>query len=147
MNITSPTFEDNGPIPRRYTCDGAGLSPHLIIEDVPEGMGSLALIVDDPDAPGGLFVHWLVWNILPKLSEITEGLPPEEAVEGLNSAGNIGYVPPCPPSGTHHYRFKLFALDIEDLSLSPESDQTELEVEMEGHILAEAQLTGLYRRS
>src|SRR6266481_5123903 len=112
MRITSSAFQEGASTPSKFTCDGAGTSPPLQIADVPSGAKSLALIVDDPDAPSGLFTHWTVWNISPQTSTIGEGSTPQ-GVQGTNDFGKAGYGGPCPPSGTHRYYFRIFALDRE----------------------------------
>src|ERR1700730_16873973 len=116
MKITSPAFQEGGNIPQKFTCDGANVNPALRLEGITADAKSLVLIVDDPDAPGGSFTHWLIWNIDPKASEISEGSAPKGA-QGKNDFGKSGYGGPCPPSGTHRYFFKLFALD-QPLNLS-----------------------------
>lgn len=156
MLLTSPAFENNGSVPSKYSCDGGNHNPALSIQYVPETAKSLALIMHDPDAPiAGGFTHWLVWNINPKISGIKEeSVPPgisavvgvvAGSVEGKNDAGKIGYIGPCPPSGTHHYHFKLYALDA-ILDLSESSDRSSLEKEIGKHLLAEAELIGTYAR-
>jgi Raf kinase inhibitor-like YbhB/YbcL family protein len=145
MKIESPAFENNQSILSKYTCDGENISPPLKINDVPEGTKSLVLIVDDPDAPVGTWVHWTVWNINPQTKEIPEGVEPEGAVEGLTDFGSPGYGGPCPPSGKHRYFFKLYALDIL-LSLDSSAETKDIEEAMEGHILDKAELIGLYSR-
>ncbi len=145
MKIESPAFGNNEPLPAKYTCDGEEINPPLQIGDVPEGAKSLVLIVDDPDAPGGTWVHWTVWNIDPRTTEIAENSVPESAVEGITSFGRPGYGSPCPPSGDHRYFFKLYALDI-ILELAPSTTIRELEAAMQGHIIREAQVVGLYKR-
>lgn len=145
MHLTSVAFDNNEEIPVEYTCEGEGISPPLSIAEVPPETRSLALIVDDPDAPSGTFTHWTVWNINPETEDIDEGEVPPGAKQGLNSAGGTGYVPPCPPIGVHHYLFNLYALDAVP-DLPPTADKTELDEAMEGHIITQAQLTGLYGR-
>ncbi|OPY77963.1 MAG: putative kinase inhibitor [Syntrophorhabdus sp. PtaU1.Bin058] len=145
LRITSPVFGDNGHIPRLYTCDGKDVNPALMIENVPGGAKSLALIVDDPDAPAGTWVHWVLWNIDPRLKEIKENSVPPKSVQGKNDFGKNNYGGPCPPSGTHRYFFKFYALDTV-LNLSPDSTKFRLEKEMKGHILAEGRIVGLYKR-
>lgn len=146
MNITSSTFADGGMIPSDYTCDAAGIRPDIQISGVPSNAQSLALVLHDPDAPNGTFVHWVVWNIDPITNEITGADPLAGAVQGLNGAGKKGYYPPCPPTGTHHYVFTLYALS-DKLTLSASSDSTDLETAMQGKILTQATLTGLYART
>ncbi len=142
MKLSSPDFAHEGRIPRRFTCDGEGTSPALEIQDIPEGTRSLALIVDDPDAPSGTFVHWVLFNVAPTDS-IARGSKP--GVEGTNDYPGLGYGGPCPPSGTHRYYFKLYALDAL-LDLKEGAERDKLERAMQGHIKAEAQLMGLYGR-
>jgi Raf kinase inhibitor-like YbhB/YbcL family protein len=144
MNIISSAFETNQKIPSRYTCDGANISPPFAWKEIPEGTKSLALIVDDPDAPAGDWVHWLIWNIDPVVSSVNESTIPSNATVGSNSFGDIGYGGPCPPSGTHRYQFKLYALDTM-LDLSEGAKKADLEQAMQGRILDESVLVGLYR--
>lgn len=146
MHIGSSAFDHNQKIPAKYTCDGEDINPSLDFAEVPEGAKSLALIVDDPDAPAGTWVHWTLWNIAPDIQEIEEKGVPEGAVQGMTSFGRPGYGGPCPPSGTHRYFFKLYALDTE-LELPEDADAHELEEAMAGHILAQSELIGLYSRS
>ncbi len=145
MKLNSSAFENNQLIPAKYTCDGEDISPPLEISGVPEGSQSLVLIVDDPDAPMGTWDHWIVWNINPSTSSIEENSVPEEAIEGMNSFGKQPYGGPCPPSGTHHYHFKLYALDTK-LELDSSSEKKDVEKAMENHILDRAELIGLYQR-
>jgi len=145
LKIISSAFPSDGSIPAKYTCDGADLSPPLEIGDVPAPAKSLALIVDDPDAPVGNWVHWVVWNIDPGIREVGEGKVPARGIEGKNDWGRNSYGGPCPPSGTHRYFFKLFALDT-TLNLGHATTKKDLERAMEGHILARGQLIGLYKR-
>jgi Raf kinase inhibitor-like YbhB/YbcL family protein len=145
MEIKSPAFQNNGNIPSKYTCDGENINPPLTISGVPEKAKSLALIVDDPDSPMGTWVHWLIWNIDPALEKITENIVPGRAVEGINGFGKSGYGGPCPGSGSHHYFFKLYALDT-TISIPPASDKKAVEEAMKGHILASGELIGLYSR-
>lgn len=143
MKILSTEFNNNEMIPAKFTCQGEDINPALAIEDIPDEAESLALIVDDPDAPMGTWVHWVVFNI-PILSEIEEDSIPGE--QAMNSFGKEDYGGPCPPSGTHRYFFKIYALDTE---LDPEqiSDKESLQDAMESHILDEAQLIGLYKKN
>lgn len=145
MELTSPAFEDGEDIPLEYTCDGDNINPALSISYVPPEAKSSVLIMDDPDAPEEVFVHWLLCNINPKISEIKEGQVPEGAVQGLNSAGQKKYTGPCPATGTHRYFFRLFALD-KTLEISPNFERGEVEDKMAGHIIAQTQLMGLYGR-
>ena len=145
MTISSPAFQHNQSIPPKYTCDGANINPPLTISDVPEDGKSLVLIHDDPDAPVGLWIHWLLWNIDPKTTEIPENSIPKGAVEGTTSWKRTGYGGPCPPDGQHRYFFKLYTLDTKlDLPASTEKD--ELETAMKDSVLAKAELIGLYKR-
>ncbi|MBI4022890.1 YbhB/YbcL family Raf kinase inhibitor-like protein [Candidatus Berkelbacteria bacterium] len=146
MKLTSPAFEQSGAIPTRYTCQGGDVSPPLAIADVPDGTKSLALIVDDPDAPVGLWVHWLVWNLDPTLTEIPAGTVPRGGVEGTTSAKTTGYHGPCPPDREHRYYFKVFALDTL-LELPPSTAKADLEAAMEGHIVNHAELMGRYEQT
>jgi len=144
MKLTSSAFENEGNILTEFTCDGDGVSPPLTIGEVPENTKTLALISDDPDAPAGTWVHWVVFNIPPDTMEIVKGQEPR-GVQGKTDFGRTGYGGPCPPSGVHRYFFKVYALDTE-LSLAEGSDKKDLENAMEGHILAQAELVGLYKR-
>lgn len=145
MKITSPVFKNNEYLQVQSTCDGAGLNPSLTIKDVPEKAESLVLIVDDPDALGGTFTHWLVWNIDPKTENIEENSHPEGSTEGVNDFGDNGYSAPCPPQGTHRYVFHLFALDS-NLDLAQTSQAPQIKRAMSGHVLAETHLICLYQR-
>ncbi|MFP4177116.1 MAG: YbhB/YbcL family Raf kinase inhibitor-like protein [Candidatus Brocadiia bacterium] len=145
MQLKSEAFENGERIPSRYTCDGKNVSPPLRIEDVPEEAESVALVMDDPDAPGGTFDHWLVWNIDPATTEIPEGEAPE-GVSGKNDFGDLSYGGPCPPSGTHSYRFKIYALD-RTLDLAEGSTKGQLQQAMRGHVLEEHLLEGDYSRT
>jgi|GEM_PF-66625 len=145
FSITSSAFAENGSIPPEYTADGRNVSPPLAISAVPDGTLSLALIMDDPDAPRGTWDHWIVWNIPPATAEISAGSVPAGAVQGANGWGRSDYGGPSPPSGTHRYFFKLYALDAA-LDLKPGANKAALERAMEGHIIAQATLVGLYSR-
>lgn len=144
MKLMCKAFGENEVIPKKYTCNGEDISPPLFIEKVPDEAKSLALIMDDPDAPGGTFDHWIVHTIPPHTTSIAEGVAP--GIQGINGFGNVGYGGPCPPSGTHHYFFKLFALD-DHLELAEGAERRELEEAMKGHILARAELMGRYSKS
>jgi Raf kinase inhibitor-like YbhB/YbcL family protein len=144
MKISSSAFSQGGNIPSKFTCDGADTSPPLEIEGVPAEAKALALIVGDPDAPVGLFTHWLVWNIDPKTHSIAEGVAPS-GTAGKNDFGKSAYGGPCPPSGTHRYYFKVFALD-QQLSLKPGTRRKELDVAMKGHVIGQGELMGRYAR-
>ena len=144
MKLTSPAFTHNGAIPSEYTCDGSDLSPPLEISDVPSNAKSLVLINDDPDAPVGTWDHWIVFNIPSSIEDIPKGTEPK-GTAGRNSWGRTGYGGPCPPSGTHRYFFKLYALDTE-LNLQEGATKKDLERAMQGHIIAQAELMGTYKR-
>jgi Raf kinase inhibitor-like YbhB/YbcL family protein len=143
--VSSPTFTEGQPIPPRFTADGSDVSPELRIENPPSGVASFVLIMDDPDAPVGTWVHWVVWNLPATTEIIAEGSLPDGAVEGRNSWGRNSYGGPAPPSGTHRYFFKLYALDTA-LDLPKGTDKAGLERAMQGRVLAEAVLMGTYRR-
>lgn len=150
IKITSSAFKDGGLIPTKYTCDGADISPPLQWDAVPEGTKSIALICDDPDAPMGTWVHWVLYNLPPDVVELAEDVPADEtlpngAMQGTSDFGRIGYGGPCPPSGTHRYFFKIYLLDT-TLDLSPGARKRDLLKAMEGHILAQGQLIGKYKR-
>ncbi|HTY40171.1 MAG TPA: YbhB/YbcL family Raf kinase inhibitor-like protein [Candidatus Paceibacterota bacterium] len=147
MKITSPDFKDNGQIPKRFTCEGDNINPNLKFEEIGSSTKSLALIVDDPDAPFGTFTHWLMWNIEPSVSGIGAGAPPDgTAIQGVTSFGKAQYGGPCPPPGNpHRYIFKLYALDSM-LDLKAGADKHQLENAIKPHLLGVAQLTGLYQR-
>jgi len=145
MKITSSAFQEGGNIPSKFTCDGADTSPALRFEGSPAEANSLLLIVDDPDAPVGLFTHWLAWNIDPKTTEVAEGSAPSGAVQGTNDFPKTGYGGPCPPSGTHRYYFKIFALD-QMLDLKPGAKRKEVDAAMRGHVIAQGELMGRYSR-
>lgn len=139
----SSVFEEGQRIPDKYTCKGEDISPPMIIEGVPEGAKSLVLIMDDPDAPNGNWDHWIVFNMMPSTELIEEG--ENVGKGGKNSWGRDDYGGPCPPSGTHRYIFKLYALDIE-LSLEEGVSKQEVEAAIEGHIIDQANLMGVYSK-
>lgn len=151
MTLFSPAFANGGLIPERYTCEGENISPPLGWTGVPPEAKSLVLICDDPDAPGGIFNHWLLYNIPTSTTNLPEGVPslpslPDGSLQGFNSFGKIGYGGPCPPPGsTHRYFFRLYALD-KTLDISPKARKAEVLRAMEGHILAVAELMGLFSR-
>ncbi len=144
MQLKSSAFENNAKLPERYTCDGAKVNPPLTFEGIPSEAKSLTLIFDDPDAPSGDFVHWLLWNIKPETYNIGEHSVPPGAIQGLNGYSRYAYGEPCPPGGSHHYTFTLYALDAM-LSIPNSSTKADLLVAMEHHILARAKLVGIYR--
>ena len=144
MQLTSSAFQHNSVMPSEFTCDGENIHPSLSISGVPANAKSLVLIVDDPDAPVGTWDHWIVFNIDPLIKEIKQNEQPQ-GVAGKNSWGKVGYGGPCPPSGTHRYFFKLYALDT-TLSLPEGSAKNQVESAMQSHILAKSELIGLYKR-
>lgn len=150
LKVTSPAFEDGGMIPPKYTCDGEDVSPELEWPSVPEATQSLVLIVDDPDAPRGTFVHWLLYNLsadtrkLPENAKAKSPLP-VGSLQGTNDFGTTEYNGPCPPGGTHRYFFTLYALDA-PVQLPPGVRKADLLQAMKGHILAEGRLAGKYKR-
>ena len=144
MKITSSAFQEGGNIPSKFTCDGSDTSPPLQITGVPSEAKSLVLIADDPDAPGGLFTHWLIWNIPPQTNSISEGSAPK-GVHGTNDFGKSGYKGPCPPPGIHRYSFKIYALDRE-LDLRGGAKRSQLDAAMKGHVVAQGVLVGRYAR-
>ena len=143
ISVTTPAFQARGDIPAKFTCNGANVNPELKISGVPSEAKSLVLIVDDPDAPRGLFTHWIVWNIDPKTADIAENGAPAGGVQGTNDFGKRNYGGPCPPSGTHRYFFKIFALDTK-LDLKPSTRRAELDAAMRGHTLAQGELMARY---
>jgi Raf kinase inhibitor-like YbhB/YbcL family protein len=150
IKITSPAFNEGGMIPKKYTCDGLDVSPPLTWASAPEGTKTFALICDDPDAPMGTWVHWVLFNLPGNINSLSENIPPQRtlsnnAKQGTNDFGKIGYGGPCPPGGTHRYYFKIYALDTE-LNLAPGITKSNLLAAMKGHILGEGQLMGRYKR-
>jgi Raf kinase inhibitor-like YbhB/YbcL family protein len=148
MIISSPSFKNGDYIPKKFSCEGENINPELLIDNVPAGAKSLALIMRDPDAPiSGGFTHWLVWNIDSGTSVIKEESVPPGSVEGKNDAKRAGYTGPCPPPGhgIHHYHFTIYALSA-ILNLNPDVDKKSLESEVGKYLLAEADLVGLYQR-
>lgn len=143
MEIYSPEFKPGQSIPKKFTCQGENISPALIIKDIPKNTQSLALILEDPDAPSGTFDHWIAWNI-----PVTENIPENAQLsnQGINHFGKKGYGGPCPPLGSkHRYYFKLYALD-NTLSLADDSHKSHLLGSIKGHVLEEAQLMGTYQK-
>ena len=151
MQVKSTAFEENGLIPRKYTCDGADVSPPLRWAKPPAGTKSIALICDDPDAPMGTWVHWVIYGLSPEPIWLPEGVLPQKSVlggakQGMTDFRRIGYGGPCPPKGpAHRYFFKVYALDVE-LNLPPGATKQDVEKAMKGHILSEGQLMGKYGR-
>jgi Raf kinase inhibitor-like YbhB/YbcL family protein len=150
MKVTSTAFKEGEAIPRQYTCDGINISPPLEWSGLPRSAKTIALIADDPDAPSGTWVHWVLYNLPAENIGLVENLPAIETpkaggFQGKNDFGKIGYGGPCPPSGTHRYFFKLYALDGE-LPLKAGATKAEVEKAMQGHVIAQAQLMGTYSR-
>ncbi|MCH7574406.1 MAG: YbhB/YbcL family Raf kinase inhibitor-like protein [Candidatus Marinimicrobia bacterium] len=150
MQITSNAFTEGGNIPARFTCDGDDISPELAWSGLPAGTRTLILICDDPDAPGGTWDHWVMFNIPAAVAGLPEDAKRQEvsgqgSVEGTNSWGKTGYGGPCPPAGTHRYYFKLYALDSA-LTLDSTAAKKDVEQAMEGHVLGQAQIMGRYSR-
>ena len=139
--VKSSAFKHNETIPKKYSCEGDNVNPPLTIEGIPKQTKSLALIMDDPDAPSGTYVHWVVWNI-DTAGKIEQNSVPGN--EGVNSANQSMYTGPCPPSGTHRYFFKVYALDT-DLDLPKNSTKQDLQTAMQNHIIAKGELIGLYK--
>jgi len=146
MKIISSVFEDGNFLPAKYTCDGQNINPPLEFVDVPADTKSLALLIDDPDAPGGDWIHWLVWNINPQINKIEEGVLPVGSVEGQTSFGENKYGGPCPPSGVHNYVFKVYALEMVFGDLSQNTDKQKFLKLIENHVVGFAKLTGKYSR-
>ncbi len=144
IKITSSAFQESGNIPSKFTCDGSDISPPLQITGIPPEAKSLVLIADDPDAPSGLFTHWLIWNIPPQTNSISEGSAPK-GVHGTNDFGKTDYKGPCPPPGTHRYSFKVFALDRE-LDLRGSAKRSQVDAAMKGHVIAQGELIGRYAK-
>jgi Raf kinase inhibitor-like YbhB/YbcL family protein len=150
MKLESSAFTNEGMVPSKYTCDGNDVSPPLSWSGAPSGTKSFALIADDPDAPMGTWVHWVVWNIPPSTDKLAENVPADRRLDdgmrqGINDFKRAGYGGPCPPGGKHRYYFKLYALDTQ-LSLGESTGKVALEKAMKDHVLAEAQLMGRYER-
>jgi len=154
FSLTSPSFRNGQPMPAKFSCEGADASPALKWEGAPAGTKSFVLITEDPDAPGGTFVHWVIYGIPASTAELPENVAKTESVaalgnakQGASSFGRVGYGGPCPPKGhgVHHYHFKLYALDTE-LNLAPRVKSHQLEAAMKGHIIAQTELVGTYRR-
>lgn len=149
LGVSSPTIQPDSPIPQQHTCDGADRSPALTVSDLPSDARTVALVVDDPDAPGGTFVHWVVWNVRVEggTAQIPEGSVPQDAREGQNDAGGTGYTGPCPPSedGAHRYRFTAYALD-RTIQLEQSATKADLLTAIEPHALAKGTLSASYDR-
>lgn len=145
LTLKSTAFQPGGPIPRKYSCQGDDVSPPLSIAGIPAETESLALVVEDPDAPAGTWDHWILYGLSPGTSKIREATVPPGARQGRNGWGRNTWGGPCPPSGEHRYFFRLYALDTA-LDLAPGATKRELRRAMEGHVLAESELMGRYRK-
>jgi len=151
LRLTTPAFPEGSTIPGEFTCEGENRSPPLVWTGTPVSTRSFALIADDPDAPRGTWVHWLIWNLPADACELAPGVPPDPelpsgARQGLNGGGDLGYSGPCPPPGKpHRYFFRLFALDT-SLNLAPGVNRPDLESALEDHVLGQAVLMGTYQR-
>ncbi len=151
LSVSSPTFQEGDRIPSKYTCQGQDISPALAWSEPPAGTQSFALVMDDPDAPGGVFTHWVIFNISSDSRELSEAVLaqaelPTGALQGKSDFGRIGYGGPCPPPGRpHRYRFTLYALG-QALGLKAGASKKQVLDAMQGHILAQGQLTGTYQR-
>ncbi len=146
IEVSSPAFQSDGTIPAKYTCDGWGVSPPLSWSEIPDDTQSIAVLVEDPDAPGKPFLHWLMTDISPELHHLGEGgAPPRDARVAESDAGTASYYGPCPTHGNHHYHFRVFALDTK-LGRRPESREDFLQA-IAGHVLDEGELVGLYQRA
>jgi Raf kinase inhibitor-like YbhB/YbcL family protein len=150
--VDSPAFGQKQPIPQRYTCDGEDMSPPLAWKNVPPGSKSIVLISDDPDAPSGDWVHWVVYDLSPEIDSLPEHIATTDTIlggkgkQGRNDFRRIGYGGPCPPSGTHRYFFKIYALDML-LDLPAGKSKKEIEHAMKGHVVAQGELIGTYQRT
>lgn len=150
IKMKSTVFDEGEPIPTRYTCDGVDISPPLEWDVLPKNTESIALICEDPDAPGGLWTHWIIFNLPAGTRNLKEHVMEREvldngAMQGLNDFGRIGYGGPCPPGGTHRYYYKMYAMDIK-LDLPPQTRRNELLEAIDGHILDQGQIMGVYTR-
>jgi Raf kinase inhibitor-like YbhB/YbcL family protein len=144
MTITSTSFQDGDPIPKKHSLNGGNINPPLTFSEVPVEAKSLVLIVEDPDAPDGTWTHWLIYNMSQATLQIPEGGMPLHATQATNDFGEKGYGGPAPPSGTHRYIFKLFALDTELDNITPEHKRADVLDAIEGHVIDQAELTGTY---
>lgn len=145
MYLTSQSFTSNGKIPKKFTCEGENVNPSLVYSDIPDGTISLALILEDPDAMGGIFYHWVIWNLDPNIGKIDENALKIGFETGKNSSHQNSYFGPCPPIGNHRYYFKLYALDTK-LDLNSDTSAIQLRLAMKDHILAECELMGTYEK-
>ncbi len=150
IQLTSSAFGFEEMIPKKYSCDGDNVSPPLSWDNIPDGAKSITLICEDPDAPMGTFIHWVLYNLPSDVNELQENVPDDETLknearQGVNDFGNLGYGGPCPPSGTHRYFFRIYALD-KMIDTTSTIDKKTLQKEMEGHIIAKGELMGKYQR-
>lgn len=149
LTLTSPAFKNGANIPAKYTCDGAQVSPPLAWTGVPAGTQALALVVDDPDSPSGVYTHWVVFAIPPTVDSLPENASkagmPAGAMQGRNSSGRVGWLGPCPPNGAHHYVFHLYAINVAP-QLKQGAERSDVDNADRGHVIAETTLTGLYSR-
>jgi Raf kinase inhibitor-like YbhB/YbcL family protein len=151
FKLSSPAFADSGSIPSKFTCQGDNVSPELNWSEAPAGTKSYALIVDDPDAPGGTFTHWVLFDIPADQQQLAEGVGPNNTgspigVGGNNGINQTGYMGPCPPSGNHRYDFRLYALDVPSLNLKEGASRGEVETAMKEHIVGVAETMGRYEK-
>ncbi|HTP08750.1 MAG TPA: YbhB/YbcL family Raf kinase inhibitor-like protein [Anaerolineae bacterium] len=145
FKLSSPAFQDSGSIPQNFTCQGDNVSPELNWSDVPANTKSFALIVDDPDAPGGTFTHWVLFDIPADRRQLAEAAQPI-GVSGSNGTNQTGYTGPCPPSGSHRYYFRLYALDVPSLNLKEGASRSDVEAALKGHIIGTAETMGRYEK-
>jgi Raf kinase inhibitor-like YbhB/YbcL family protein len=145
FNLRSPAFQDGSSIPRKFTCQGENVSPELNWSEAPTNTQSFALIMDDPDAPGGTFTHWVLFDIPATTKQLAEGQPPI-GVSGSNGLSQTGYMGPCPPSGIHRYYFRLYALDVPSLNLKAGASRSEVEAAMKNHVSGVAETMGRYEK-
>ncbi len=151
FKLSSPAFDDGGSIPQKYTCQGDNVSPELNWSEAPAGAKSFALIVEDPDAPGGTFTHWVLFDMSAGTKQLAEDSGPNNTggpigVSGNNSSGRAGYIGPCPPSGSHRYYFRLYALDVPALNLQAGAARSEVEAAIQNHIVGTAETMGRYEK-
>jgi len=145
FTLSSPAFASGGDIPRQFTCDGDDIPPHLMWSGGPKDAASFVLVVEDPDAPSGTFTHWVVFDIPAERSDLPSGTRSDAVgLSGRNSRGEIGYIGPCPPLGTHRYFFRLFALDVKTLGLAVGASRQQVEEAMGRHLLGTTELIGRY---
>jgi Raf kinase inhibitor-like YbhB/YbcL family protein len=146
ITVTSPAFAEGSVIPEQFTCRGAGQSPPLAWSGLPSGASSVAVVVEDPDAPGGTFVHWVMYGLPADRADLPADAVPTDAVQARNSGGDVGWTPPCPPSGTHHYRFTVYALD-RPVDLPEDASPAAAVRAVQDASIAEGTLTGMVSAS